>query len=227
MLVETRHHNYIFSRNCSHTESYLALSFGGRVSQSPLDEIVRFATTVLQEGSQKAVTALDGVGMPVYVTNADGILIHFNLACVRFAGRTPSLGHDRWCITHRRLTKDGIPQHFSEYPVAESLRSGRPIRGIVAYAERPNGSRMAFIPYPTPIFDGYSNLMGAVNVFVDLADREKAMRLRNEASRCRRLANSVGDKHTTEVLKRIAEDYDIEANKLDPIVDLWQFVNIS
>jgi len=29
----------------------------------------------------------------------------------------------------------------------------RPVRGEEAIAERPDGSRVAFVPYPTPLYD--------------------------------------------------------------------------
>ena len=51
-------------------------------------------------------------------------------------------------------------------------RSSGPIRDVVAIAERPDGSRVAFRPYPTPLFDPPGNFTGAVNMLIDVTDEQ-------------------------------------------------------
>jgi PAS domain S-box-containing protein len=66
-----------------------------------------------------------------------------------------------------------------ECPMAVTLREGRPVRGAEAIAERPDGSRVTFVPYPTPLRDPDGEIIGAVNVLVDISDRkatEEALR---------------------------------------------------
>jgi PAS domain S-box-containing protein len=58
--------------------------------------------------------------------------------------------------------------------MAVCLKIARPIRGIDAVAERPDGTRVSFLPYPTPIFDARGNLTGAVNMLVDISERKQA-----------------------------------------------------
>jgi hypothetical protein len=41
--------------------------------------------------------------------------------------------------------------------MAIALKEGRPIRNAEAIAERPDGSRVPFIPYPTPLRDAKGN----------------------------------------------------------------------
>jgi two-component system CheB/CheR fusion protein len=55
-----------------------------------------------------------------------------------------------------------------------SLKESRPIRGVEAVAERPDGSRVPFIPFPTPLYDADGRLIGAVNMLVDISDRKRA-----------------------------------------------------
>jgi PAS domain S-box-containing protein len=43
-----------------------------------------------------------------------------------------------------------------------------------AICERPDGTRVALIPYPTPLFDGSGTLIGAVNIVVDISERKRA-----------------------------------------------------
>jgi len=59
-------------------------------------------------------------------------------------------------------------------PMAIALKEDRVVRGMEAVAERPDGTRVPFIPYPTPIHDEAGRLIGAVNMLVDITDRKRA-----------------------------------------------------
>ena len=37
--------------------------------------------------------------------------------------------------------------------MAIALKENRPVRGYEAIAERPDGTRVSFVPYPTPLRD--------------------------------------------------------------------------
>jgi PAS domain S-box-containing protein len=58
--------------------------------------------------------------------------------------------------------------------MAVTLKEGRAVRDIEAIAERPDGSRVPFLPFPTPLFDASGALVGAVNMLMDLTDRKLA-----------------------------------------------------
>jgi PAS domain S-box-containing protein len=60
--------------------------------------------------------------------------------------------------------------------MAVTLREGRPVRGLEAVAERPDGTRVPFMPYPTPLFDDTGKLVGAVNLLMDITDQKRAER---------------------------------------------------
>ena len=55
--------------------------------------------------------------------------------------------------------------------MAVALKEGRPVRGIEAIAERPDGKRVRFLPYPTPLHDGAGRLSGAINLLVETTDK--------------------------------------------------------
>jgi PAS domain S-box-containing protein len=70
-----------------------------------------------------------------------------------------------------------------ECPMARALKEDRPIRGGEAIAERPDGTRVPFMAYPTPLHDASGRLVGAVNMLVDLTaakEVDEARRLLNE-----------------------------------------------
>jgi PAS domain S-box-containing protein len=116
---------------------------------------------------------LQALGVAVYTTDAEGRITFFNDAAVEFWGRRPELGEE-WCGSWRLYWSDGSPMAHEECPMAIALREGRPVRGYDAIAERPDGTRVSFVPYPTPLYDVGGTLVGAVNVLVDITERRRA-----------------------------------------------------
>lgn len=47
-----------------------------------------------------------------------------------------------------------------ECPMARTLKEDRSIRGEEAIAERPDGTGVPFMPYPTPLHDAAGRLVG-------------------------------------------------------------------
>jgi PAS domain S-box-containing protein len=116
---------------------------------------------------------LQALPAAIYTTDADGRITFFNRACIEFAGRTPKIG-EMWCVTWKLFLPDGTPLAHEDCPMAIALRENRPIRDVEAIAERPDGSRICFMPYPTPLRDDAGRLLGAVNMLVDITTRKQA-----------------------------------------------------
>jgi PAS domain-containing protein len=165
--------------------------------------------------SARLQALLEPLPAPVYLTDAQGWVTYFNPACVDFAGRTPAPGLDRWCVTWRLYTEGGAFLPHDQCPMAVAIREKRKLRGLIAVAERPDGTRVLFTPFPTPLFDESGELTGAVNILIDVTDRRQSQALRAQASRCRRLAQSVTDERTIEALLKMAAEYDDKAISLD------------
>lgn len=102
----------------------------------------------------------------VYITDASGLITFYNDAAAELWGVRPELGTSEFCGSWKLYWPDGTPLPHDECPMAMALRERRPVRGFDAFAERPDGSRVLFRPYPTPIFDADGNLAGAVNMLV-------------------------------------------------------------
>ena len=117
---------------------------------------------------------LEALPAAVYTTDAEGRITFYNQAAVEFSGRKPVLGSDRWCVGARLFAADGEPIRHGECPMAVALKEDRPVRGIEAIMERPDGTRVHFLPFPTPLHDSSGALVGAVNMLVDITDRKKA-----------------------------------------------------
>jgi PAS domain S-box-containing protein len=117
---------------------------------------------------------LDALPAAVYITDAEGIITYYNAAATALWGRRPELGTNQWCGSWKLYWPDGRPLPHDECPMAIALREQRPVRGMEAIAERPDGSRVPFIPYPTPLFDASGALIGALNMLVDVTERNRA-----------------------------------------------------
>lgn len=173
------------------------------------------ALSAVRDGSEWQAI-LDSLPVPTYVTDAEGLLTFWNRACVDFAGREPTPGQDRWCVTMELYTTTGEPLAHGDCPMAEAVRQRKEVRGKIAVAMRPDGTRRAFQAYPTPLFDSSGTFTGAINVLVDVSD-EQAEALSEQAKRCRRLARSTLDSDALEILDKLASGYDATAAALrDP-----------
>jgi PAS domain S-box-containing protein len=158
-------------------------------------------------------SVLDELPVPIYTTDTDGAVTYWNRACVEFAGREPQLGRDRWCVTWKIFTTTGDFMPHDQCAMADAIRQQRIVRDCIAIAERPDGSRRAFRPYPTPLFDQHGSLCGAVNMLVDVTS-EQSEALHEQAERCRRLARALYSRESMTVLQTIADGFERSAAEL-------------
>ena len=138
-------------------------------------EVASDARAILVSRNDFAVhDVLEALPEAVYTTDAKGRITFFNKAALNLWGVTPELGKSEFCGSWKLYWLDGTPLPHDQCPMALALKEQRPIRGMEAIAERPDGTRIAFLAFPTPLFDGDGNLTGAVNMLVDLTDRSIA-----------------------------------------------------
>ena len=117
---------------------------------------------------------LQALPAAVYTTDARGRITFYNAAAEALWGCCPELGKSEWCGSWRLYWPDGRPMPHGECPMAIALKEKRPIRGAEALAERPDGTRIPFLAYPTPLFDDTGSLTGAVNTLIDISERKQA-----------------------------------------------------
>jgi PAS domain S-box-containing protein len=117
---------------------------------------------------------LDALPAAIYITNAAGLITYYNEAAALLWGRRPELGTSQWCGSWKLFWPDGKQMAQEDSPIALALREKRPVRGMEAIVERPDGVRVPVLPYPTPLYDASGALVGAVNMLVDITDRKRA-----------------------------------------------------
>ena len=115
---------------------------------------------------------LENLPVAVYATDANGRITFYNDAAGSLWGRRPKLGQG-CCDLWRLYWPDGAPMGLVECPMAITLKTGCAARGSEVIAERPDGTRIPFLAYPTPLRNDDGQLVGAVNMLVDIAERKR------------------------------------------------------
>jgi PAS domain S-box-containing protein len=122
----------------------------------------------------KPLAVLQALPAAIYTTDVEGRITFYNEAAAALWGVRPELGKSEWCGSWRLYWPDGRPMPHNECLMAIALKQKHAIYGAEAVAERPDGTRVPFLAYPTPLFNDSEKLVGAVNTLVDITDRKKA-----------------------------------------------------
>jgi PAS domain S-box-containing protein len=129
---------------------------------------------LLIENERRFREMIDALPTAVYTTDCDGYLTHFNPAAVALAGRTPELGSDRWCVSWKLSLPDGTPLAHKDCLMATTLDEGRTERGAEVVFERPDGTRIWVMQFPTPIRDSTGRIASGINMLLDITERKQA-----------------------------------------------------
>ncbi len=146
----------------------------------------RIADEGLRKREQAFRELLEALPGAVYTTDARGRVTFFNRAAVDIWGSRPRLGYTQWGGAWPLFHLDGTPMADEDSPLAVTLREDRPIRDVEVIGERPDGTRVHFIPFPTPLHDESGALVGAVNMLIDItALKRTEAALRDSETRLR------------------------------------------
>ena len=154
---------------------------------------------------------IEALPAAIYITDAAGRITFYNEAAAALWGRRPSLGEDRFCGSWKLRWPDGTPLAHRDCPMAVALRTGRRLRGVEAVAERADGKLIPFAAYPTPIFAASCELVGAVNMLVDLSERKRS---EESARRLASIVQSCDDAIVSKDLRGIVSSWNEGAERL-------------
>src|SRR5262245_44339540 len=163
------------------------------------------------QGNARFREIIEALPAAIYTTDAIGRITFYNEAAAAMWGHRPTLGEDQWCGSWKLYWSDGTPLPHDECPMAIALKTRQPVRDVEAVAEKPDGTRVPFAPYPTPLFDSSGQLLGAVNMLVDLTHRKQA---EENAQRLASVVESSDDGIISKDLEGIVQSWNRGAERL-------------
>jgi PAS domain S-box-containing protein len=128
----------------------------------------------LRKSERKLRDLLGALPAAIYETDAAGCITYCNQAAVDLWGTRPRLGHDKWWQLARLYHYDGTPMMREDCPTERALKHGHSVCNLESILERPDGTRIPIMPYPTPLRDEAGCIVGVVNMTVDISERKKA-----------------------------------------------------
>lgn len=177
------------------------------------EALVSTAAAALRDLGPQALRDFDEFPAPLYAVDGTGRIVYFNPASIAFSGRIPTLHVDRWCVSWKLFASDGGALTHDQCPMAVAIRKGRPVRNVEAFAERPDGARTRFRPFPTPVADEAGRVIGAVNLLVPV-DGIICRDLLARAEKWRGLAKWMTDKQAKDALTAMARECEHQAAAL-------------
>jgi PAS domain S-box-containing protein len=128
------------------------------------------------ESDQRVHELLHALPVGVYTTDAVGRITFFNETAAAMWGRRPKLNSEQWCGSWRMYGPDGTALPHHECPMATAIKEKRNSNGggQEAVVERPDGTRVPFMAFPSILRDSTGEVVGAVNMFVDISERKRS-----------------------------------------------------
>ena len=142
----------------------------------------------------------------VYTCDRDGYINMYNDAAVKLWGRTPELGKDLWCGSWKIWQTDGVtPVSLDTCPMAVALKKGKSVRNIEIIVENPDGTKRHILPHPDPILNELGEVVGAVNMLMDITDLKKSEKALRASEQALRESESKYKSLAAELEKRVVE----------------------
>lgn len=110
--------------------------------------------------------------LAVYGTDPKGWITFYNEPAALLWGRRPELEAEQWCGFSHLFHRDGRPMRHDQCPMAMALANSELETEIIA--ERADGKRLCVEAHPNIVRDEDGKPIGAVNLLIDVTDRQSA-----------------------------------------------------
>ena len=159
---------------------------------------------------------LDMLPVATVICDARGVILQYNRRAVEIWGRAPEPGQSHKDFTRgtRFREIDGAPLEHSM--LAEVLASGTPVRDVELLVERPNGTQVVVSVNIDPLRNERGELVGAVNCFLDITERQRI----NDALEESRV-------HAREQEQRLAATYEHAAIGISEVAPDRRFLRVN
>jgi PAS domain S-box-containing protein len=179
---------------------------------------------------------LEKLPTAAYTCDAAGLITAFNEQAVELWGREPALNDsaDRFCGAFRLFSLDGERISRDSCGMALALRQQREYRGCEILIERPNGALRYVISHASPIRGDSGQLLGGINVLVDITEHKRIENaFREQTQELRRLDGELrakveqlaaADRRKDEFLAQLAHEL---RNPLSPMTTALETMRLK
>jgi len=123
------------------------------------------------QANYDTIDLIEDLPVAIYICDKEGRITFFNHAAAQLWGREPEIGKELWCGSWKIYNTDGTLLALDECPMSITLKEGFALKGKEVIVERPDGVRINVLPHPKPIFDADGNIVGAVNMLIDITEK--------------------------------------------------------
>ena len=183
---EDLEHIQTLAQQCGQALERASLHDSERLAREKAEQEIeerKRAENTLRENEARFRDLVYAMPAAVFTTDREGRITLFNEQAAELWGQRPEIGKDRWCGSWRIFRPDGTLLPHDQCPLAVALREGRAIRGQEMIIERQDGSRACVLPHPEPLRDASGEIVGAVNMLVDITERKLVEEALKDADR--------------------------------------------
>ncbi|MEK7264392.1 MAG: PAS domain S-box protein, partial [Bacteroidota bacterium] len=169
----TRNGNILWLESIVHNKLHIAGIEGIIANFRDVSNDIILENKIFEKEKQLS-TLVYSLPIAFYTCDTKGEIILYNNAAVELWGRTPETNNDFWCGSCKIFDTEGNPVALENCPMALTMQEGKPMRGYEIIIERPDGSRRNVLPYPDIIRNASGEIIGAMNMLVDITERKQA-----------------------------------------------------
>lgn len=139
-------------------------------------ELRRTPAYTLDQVLHASSDILELIPVAVCICDLQGRIVQYNRRAAEIWGRVPNLGE-----THENFTRDAKffsaeGQLLPESRLNFVLKTGQPRRDEEVVVHQPNGNRRTAILNIEPLLDSRGQIVGVVNVFQDITERNRVLK---------------------------------------------------
>ena len=145
----------------------------------------------IEEAEKKYRNLLETLPVSIFTVDQHGCVNFFNQATEKLWGRMPVMGTDHWVGSDELLSLDKKNLSPDETPLKIALRENRSFVTEL-YHKKPNGELRHVIAHPQPIHNIDGEVIGGMNVLIDITEiKAAAAALRTSEIKYRLLADAL------------------------------------